>query len=566
MKNLKIGKKLLLTFGIIIILLLTTIIISVIGFINISKDFTYFYNKPYTITNKTMDMRRTIQSAVKNIGYTIMTNDKEEKFNFAEQINKDMESLNKDVIFVRENFTGDTALINEFEKLMLNSQETITTVIDLAKNNKNDEASDLYFKKYYPVLLEAQKYLMDINDYAVKQAETTYNNSMKSAGFEVYSLAFISILALVITSFLSIYITRSLTKPILEIEKAANDMTNGNLNVKISYESKDELGSLSNSMRNMTTIIKEIISDMSAGLTELSNGNFTVDSRAQEYYKGDFNPLLESIYKIITNLTYTLSEINQSSEQVAVGSEQVSSSAQSLSQGATEQASSVEELSATITEISEQINQNAQNATTAREQTKQASVEIAASNKQMDKLIDAMKDISENSAKIQNIIKTIDNIAFQTNILALNAAVEAARAGVAGKGFAVVADEVRNLASKSAEAAKDTSMLIGESIVSVENGVKLADETAKAMIDIVNGANSVSSLVESIASASIEQADAVKQITLGIDQISSVIQTNSATAEESAAASEELSGQALLLKSLVNKFKLKSISEIKSVN
>lgn len=562
MKNLKIGKKLLITFGIIIILLLTTIVMSVFGFISISKNFTYFYNKPFTITNKTMDMRRTIQSAVKNIGYTLMSPDKEKKFEFAEQANKDMDSLEVDIKFIRDNFAEDADILNDFEKIMSETKELRKEIISLAKNNKNSEASSLYFKEYYPALLEAQNYIMVINDDAVNNADTMYKNSMKSASFEVYSLAFISILALIITSILSIYITRSLTKPILEIEKAANDMTNGNLNVKISYESKDELGSLSNSMRNMTTIIKEIISDMSSGLTELSNGNFTVDSKAQEYYKGDFDPLLESIYKIITNLTYTLSEINQSSEQVAVGSEQVSSSAQSLSQGATEQASSVEELSATITEISEQINQNAQNATTASEQTKQAGIDIAASNKQMEKLIYAMNDISENSAKIQNIIKTIDNIAFQTNILALNAAVEAARAGVAGKGFAVVADEVRNLASKSAEAAKDTSMLIGESIVSVENGVKLADETAKAMIDIVNGANSVSSLVESIASASIEQADAVKQITLGIDQISSVIQTNSATAEESAAASEELSGQALLLKSLVNKFKLKSISEL----
>ncbi len=566
MKNLKIGKKLLITFGIIIILLLVTIIISILGFVSISKSYTNFYNKPYTITNKTMDMRRTIQSAAKNIGYTIMTTDKEKKLEFSEQAKNELDSLEVDIKFLRENYTGNVELINSFEKIMIDTRDVRDEIIDLANNNKDDEAISLYFREYYSALLDIQNYLMNINDDAVDNAKMLYDNSIKSATFEVYFLVIISIIALIITSLLSVYITRSLTRPILEIEKAADDMTNGNLDVNITYESKDELGNLSNSMRNMTTMIKEIINDVSFGLTELGNGNFTVDSKAEEYYKGDFKPLLESIYTIITNLTYTLSEINQASDQVADGSDQVSSSAQSLSQGATEQASSVEELSATINEISEHINQNAQNANEAKEQTKQASIEIAASNRQMEKMIDAMKDISENSAKIQNIIKTIDNIAFQTNILALNAAVEAARAGTAGKGFAVVAEEVRNLAIKSAEAAKDTSTLIGESIVSVENGAKLADDTAKAMLNIVNGANLVSSLVDNIAVASTEQADAVSQITMGIDQISSVIQTNSATAEESAAASEELNSQALVLKTLVHKFKLKNISEIKSLS
>ncbi len=566
MKNLKIGKKLLITFGIIIILLLVTIIISILGFVSISKSYTNFYNKPYTITNKTMDMRRTIQSAAKNIGYTIMTTDKEKKLEFSEQAKNELDSLEEDIKFLRENYTGNLELINSFEKIMIDTRDVRDEIIDLANNNKDDEAISLYFREYYSALLDIQNYLMNINDDAVDNAKMLYDNSIKSATFEVYFLVIISIIALIITSLLSVYITRSLTRPILEIEKAADDMTNGNLDVNITYESKDELGNLSNSMRNMTTMIKEIINDVSFGLTELGNGNFTVDSKAEEYYKGDFKPLLESIYTIITNLTYTLSEINQASDQVADGSDQVSSSAQSLSQGATEQASSVEELSATINEISEHINQNAQNANEAKEQTKQASIEIAASNRQMEKMIDAMKDISENSAKIQNIIKTIDNIAFQTNILALNAAVEAARAGTAGKGFAVVAEEVRNLAIKSAEAAKDTSTLIGESIVSVENGAKLADDTAKAMLNIVNGANLVSSLVDNIAVASTEQADAVSQITMGIDQISSVIQTNSATAEESAAASEELNSQALVLKTLVHKFKLKNISEIKSLS
>lgn len=189
-----------------------------------------------------------------------------------------------------------------------------------------------------------------------------------------------------------------------------------------------------------------------------------------------------------------------------------------------------------------------------------AGLEVENCDRQMQELNTAMNRISQKSGEIGKIIKTIEDIAFQTNILALNAAVEAARAGSAGKGFAVVADEVRNLASKSAEAAKNTTMLIEDSIQAVENGTKLTAGTTESLKKVVESTMVIKTAVGRISQATGEQASNLNQVTTGVDQISSVVQTNSATAEESAAASEELSGQSQMLKNLISQFKLKDKS------
>ncbi|NCC88476.1 MAG: hypothetical protein EOM05_11555 [Clostridia bacterium] len=265
-------------------------------------------------------------------------------------------------------------------------------------------------------------------------------------------------------------------------------------------------------------------------------------------------------------LNSTLYEFNVASDQVASGSNQVASGAQALSQGATEQASSIEELSATVNEITTQIKETAENAEKAKQISIDASVATNQSQQQMEKMIAAMNEISNTSNEIGKIIKNIDDIAFQTNILALNAAVEAARAGLAGKGFAVVAEEVRNLAGKSAESAKITATLIESSLNAINNGSKIVSDTAKSLEDVVIGSKNSSEVIQSIADASIEQSQSIAQVNIGIGQISDVVQTNSATAEESAAASEELSGQAQMLKELISKFKLKNTTQTDSAS
>ncbi len=356
----------------------------------------------------------------------------------------------------------------------------------------------------------------------------------------------------------SIVIIRLIKTPISEIENAAIKMAEGDLDVKISYTAKDELGVLAAQVRRLIQKLQVIIDDENKFLARMAEGDFTVDSVCEKEYTGGFHPLLISFRGIAERLNDTMLQISQSSSQVASEAGQVSNGAQALAQGATEQASSVQELAATINEISNKVNQNAENARQANATAGNVSEKMNVSNEKMQQMMQAMGDISSCSSEISKIIKTIEDIAFQTNILALNAAVEAARAGTAGKGFAVVADEVRSLASKSAKASKNTSSLIENSLKAVENGTQIADETAQSLLQAVNDVNEMTGIIGQISEASSDQAYSVSQIMMGIDQISSVVQTNSATAEESAAASEELSSQSQLMKGLVEKFKLKS--------
>lgn len=376
--------------------------------------------------------------------------------------------------------------------------------------------------------------------------------------FAIILTAVLVVAVILVGAIISNKLANSIANPVKEIETAMRAVAAGDFdNAYVTHHSKDELGVLADSIRDTISRVTFIIKDVEYGLNQIADGNLNIESGDKEKYVGVYAAISDALTKIITGLNGTLSKINMASDQVAAGSEQVSSGAQALSQGATEQASSIQELTATITEIAQQVKENAQNAEAARVQNQKAGDEIEDSNHQMHQMIEAMTRISEKSTEIGKIIKTIDDIAFQTNILALNAAVEAARAGAAGKGFAVVADEVRNLAGKSAQAAKNTTALIEETIQAVDNGTKIADETAQSLITVVEDANKVKDLVNLIADASGHQATSITQVTTGLDQISSVIQTNSATAEESAAASEELSGQAQMLKQLIDQFKLK---------
>ena len=364
-------------------------------------------------------------------------------------------------------------------------------------------------------------------------------------------------LVLAFQAYMISFALKDLIAPMLKIKKKMEELSQGDLSGAFDLQEDDtELGRTAHAIKNLQTFQQDMIGDVDYLLSEMSKGNFDVSTRiGDEAYVGVYYNLLMSMRKLNTTLGDMLYDIETSAQQINAGSEQVADGAQALAQGATEQASSVEELAATVTEISQSVSDAGEAASSASARADEAGQLTGECNEHMKDLVLAMDDISATSEQISKIIKEIDDIAFQTNILALNAAVEAARAGAAGKGFAVVADEVRNLAAKSADAAKNTATLIEASVAAVEKGAALAGDTAQRLQGVYDISNEVAAMVQNIATEAQATTDSIGQVSNGLDQISAVVQTNSATAEQSAAASQELSGQANMLATLVRRFK-----------
>jgi len=388
--------------------------------------------------------------------------------------------------------------------------------------------------------------LVDINKKAANDTFKNFDNiHISSAKTIIVSV----IIGFLLAIGLGIFISHIISRPVNKMVKTANKLAVGDININVEANTKDEIGSLAESFIRIIANIQ----GYALAAERIAAGDLTVNVDI----KSENDLLGKKLSEMVEKNNEVLTNINNAAEHVASSSKQVSDSSIALSQGATEQASSIEELTASLEEISSQTKLNAENANQVNELAKDAKSNAVQGNEQMKEMLKAMEEINDASSNISRIIKVIDEIAFQTNILALNAAVEAARVGQHGKGFAVVAEEVRNLAARSANAAKETTDMIENSIKKVEDGTEIAKDTANALNEIVNDVEKVANLVDDIAVASNEQATGIGQINQGIIQISQVVQTDSTTSEESAAASEELSSQAALLKKMVSRFSLK---------
>ncbi len=424
-------------------------------------------------------------------------------------------------------------------------------------------AQNLYNNDYAPILKEVDIVLAALSDAernAADEQAIVGDNVANSAWVMLIAVAAVSIL---ITVVVTTTIRKSILKPVKEIDSVYAEMAKGNMQVQISYDSKDELGNMARNIRKTNALLASYIRDISDKLSQMSHGDMQI--HVDMDYIGDFAAIKQAIQSTVSELSHTLLAINTAAEQVSTGAAQVAGGAQALASGSAEQASSVEELGAAITKVAEQASENSATVKVATQYVEQAAANAKDGSEHMVKLTEAMANIGSSSSQIASITKVIEDIAFQTNILALNAAIEAARAGNAGKGFAVVADEVRNLAAKSAEAAKQTAELIQRSTVTVAEGTQITAQTAAILKNVEEKAGLVEKNIAKIDQASSEQAVAIEQIKQGLNQVSSVVQTNAATAEENSATSEEMSAQAATLREEVGKFKLDSGYENDSV-
>lgn len=417
-----------------------------------------------------------------------------------------------------------------------------------------ETSSDTVFEfQYQGVKQRAYLTILPEYDWHILAGMSTFEYYQSTLSIIGYLVLLYIIGSILIIALLSLHIRHKLA-PVSQITQGLAQFAQGNLDLSIPVTSQDELGTISDSINQSSKQIAAYIHEIMAVMQSLSKGDFTKEFSI--HFQGDFQSIQTSIDHFKQLMSSTILGVVEAADQVSIGADQVSSGAQAQAQGATQQASSVQQMATAIDAISHEIVENTNSTDLVSHKVLTLLEEVHTGDEKMANMLHAMDSITETSEEIKSIIKNIEDIAFQTNILALNAAIEAARAGTAGKGFAVVADEVRNLAGKTAEASRNTGTLISKSLLAIQNGKQIADETAVSFHLVSDGIVEVSNLAKEISENTTHQGNSIRQTSREVDEISSVVHNNAASAEECAAASEQLSGQATQLKDLVGQFKL----------
>ena len=556
--NLPIRMKLIVSHGFIVMMALIIILSSVFGMKTIESQIDGLYIGPMTSVDVIGDLMYGTAELQRSVIWSLLQESGQGNFDLEAEVEQNTALIQNAINTMKGSLLTETAqsLLVQIEENLALSAEVLPELMYRIRVNPSS-ALRLYGE--YRNHLDEMKNLADELNQNIRSVGMSYHDeAIELSNTVIVVVLILTGLSLVMVFMLVAAINKMIVTPVAQIKQVAEELYQGDLSGSnhITYESKDELGDLAKAMRGSVDTLHEYVNEISSELKVIAGGDLTRHGDDITTFRGEFSSIKDSLLFILKRFNSTLTDIQNAAEQVNSSSEQIASGAQTLASGASEQASSVEKLTSTVSDISVQVNHTAQNAASAMGQVTETASRVQVCNEQMQDLMNAMDEITKQSGEISKIVKTIEDIAFQTNILALNAAVEAARAGAAGKGFAVVADEVRRLASKSAEASQSTSDLIGETVSAVSKGTRIANETARTLTQVVDGTEMINRLMDEMAQDANREAEALTQVSSGLDQISRVVHTTSATAEESAATSEELSGQAEILRERLTIFTL----------
>lgn len=498
--------------------------------------------------------RLNVNSAARNIREMALNSDTSTYDSYEQNVEDQLAEVDAELKALKGTGVVSAELYKEYSDSLAAWGNVGYSIMEQIKNGKIDEATVAIINECTPALdktVEIGKKLDEMTDQASNRAvRITVILAIAGIGVIVVCL----ILAVLLARKTAGRVMETILVPLHQIEDVAQELTEGNLHSTLEYHSEDEIGRLAHSMRKSIRILGSYVDDIDRAMKQFSEGNFDVQPQVE--WKGDFIGILNSFMAFEKSMADTVKGIQHVSDEVFEGAEQVASSSSDLADGATNQAAVVEELTATVENVSEQVAQNSKTAKEISGRVDELGNSILDSNSKMREMVDSMNEINVASKEIDKIIATINEIAAQTNLLALNASIEAARAGEAGRGFAVVANQVNVLADQSAQAAKESSLLIETSVKAVEKGMVIAGQTAAKLEEVAQSSKTITEEVANIADTLETQTTEIYQINQGIEQINDVVQTNSATSEECAAASQEMSNEAENLRGLIQKFKV----------
>lgn len=551
-ENMKIGRKLIDAFLLMLVMYVVTVIIAVVNIGNMSEKMEWLYEHPFANVEISLQMKSSIATVQKNMLLLADTENTGNRDADIKKIRELIEEVHSNIDELKSGHVSGKEKVTLFEDQYDKMQIPRDKIISLLELGKNEEALEVYTSDYAPIASEAKETLDEVAELSKKDAKDSLKEAQKLNNKIGIFFCVFAVVILSLSGILWLAITRSILDPVNAVKRAANQIANGQLDLEITYTSKNELGQLADDIRSTAEALSSYVDEIQVGLSALGNGK--LNYRPEVEFKGDFVALGKAMEEIAVLLKQSMQQISYSAEQVSGGAEQVAGGAQILAEGASDQAGSIEELAVSMNKITDSVKENAENAYKSSTLADEVGTRLLRSNEQMDTLLENIRQVEKNSTEITGIVKEIEDIAFQTNILALNASVEAARAGDAGRGFSVVAGEVRRLAVKTSGASKLTAELIDRNTEAVYGGMKAADTAAHVLKVSVEGAQEVNRMVDQISKESADQAEQVTEIRRNMEQISEIVQKNSATTEESAAASEELSAQAQILKELVEQF------------